>query len=77
MTGARQREPRPEAGGAAPGLEVAYLAASAIALLAARSASASASSSLASWCQVFWMAPPMASITPFRPRFTGSGLPYG
>ena len=32
---------------------------------------------LASWCHVFWMAPPMASITPFSPRFTGSGLPLG
>ena len=67
----------PEAGRSAPGPRRRYLAASAMALLAARSASARASSSLASWCHVFWMAPPIASITPFRPRFTGAACRTG
>src|SRR5574341_150767 len=52
-----------------------YLAASAMALLASRSASARAASTVASWCQTFWMAPPVASMIPLKPRLIGSLIP--
>ena len=52
-----------------------YLVASAMALFAKRSASARAASTVASWCHTFWMALPVASMIPLKPRLMGSLIP--